>query len=93
MIDMKNRRSFSDALADRLELPGEALGELKLSVTGGRRTLVENHRGLLICTEERIALRSRRGTLSLSGSGLRIEAMNERELLIVGRLSRAEWEE
>ena len=93
MILLKKRMSFSGQLAERLELPGEALGELKLSVTGDCRALVENHRGLLTCTEERISLRTRRGILSLTGAELRIEAMNEGELLLAGRLSRVEWEE
>ena len=90
---MTKAMSFSTALAERLDLPGEAMGELKLSVTGTHRALVENHRGLLICTEELISVRAGRGTLSLTGRKLRIEAMNQRELLIVGSLSRAEWEE
>jgi sporulation protein YqfC len=90
---MKNGLTFSDALAERLELPGEALGMLKLSVVGDSRALVENHRGLLVCTQERVTLRGSRGSLSLYGEQLCIEAMNERELLLCGRLNRAEWEE
>lgn len=93
MIHLNKRMSFSGELAERLELPGEALGELKLSVTGDCRALVENHRGLLTCTEERISLRIRQGILSLTGVDLRIEAMNGRELLIAGRLYKVEWEE
>ena len=54
---------------------------------------MENHRGLLTCTEEMISVRTGRGTLSLIGAELRIQAMNQRELLILGRLDRAEWEE
>ena len=90
---LKRGMSFSGVLADRLELPGEALGDVKLSVTGRRQALVENHRGLLTCTEEMISVRTGRGTLSLIGAELRIQAMNQRELLILGRLDRAEWEE
>ena len=90
---MKKAHSIASELAERLELPGEALGEGKLSVVGAHRALIENHRGLLTCTEELISLRFGRGSLSLRGTALRIEAMNERELLLVGQISRVEWEE
>lgn len=90
---MKKHLSFAGELSERLELPGEALGELKLSVAGAHRALIENHRGLLCCTEELVSVRSERGSLSLRGTGLRIEAMNEKELLICGRLQLAEWDE
>lgn len=89
---MKKAALIAGALAERLELPGEAVGELKLSVVGRRRALIENHRGLLICTEERIAVRGMRGSLSLSGVGLSIEAMNEKDLLLSGKLERVEWD-
>ena len=37
-----SKPSFAGTLGDRLQIPGEALGELKLSVLG-------NHRALLPC--------------------------------------------
>ena len=90
---MKKQYSFASELLERLELPGEALGEGKLSVVGTRRALIENHRGLLSYTEELIAVRLGHGSLSIWGTELAIEAMNERELLIVGHIAHAEWEE
>lgn len=89
---MKKHWSFSGELAERLELPGEALGEGKLSVVSSRRALIENHRGLLHCTEELISVRLGRGSLQLYGTGLTIEAMNETEMLVCGKLERAEWD-
>ena len=89
---MKKQMSFAGALSERLALPGESLGELKLSVVGSRRALIENHRGLLCCTEELVSVRCGGGSLSLEGTELCIEAMNERELLVTGRLSLVKWE-
>ena len=90
MMRMKRAQSFAEPLSERLMLPGELLGELKISVVGTRRVLIENHQGLLLCTPELISVRGGRGSLSLRGSELRIEAMNERELLICGRIALAE---
>ena len=88
---MKKQGSFAGDLAERLALPGEAVGTGKLSVIGGRRAVVENHRGLLKCTEEEIAARTERGSVHIFGARLCLEAMNEKELLICGRLERVEW--
>ena len=92
MIFLKKAPMIAGAIAERLELPGEAVGELKLSVVDRHRALIENHRGLLACTEERIVVRGSHGSLSLSGVGLCIEAMNEKDLLISGKLERVEWD-
>ena len=80
------------SLADRLELPEEALdGAAKLTVTAGRRALIENHRGILEYSRERIAVAFGRERLSLIGEGLRIVAMNRKELLICGELKEVLW--
>ena len=89
---MKKQASFAGELAERLTLPGEAVGAGKISVVSGRRALIENHRGLLKCTEEEIAARTERGSVHVFGAGLYLEAMNEKELLICGRLERVEWD-
>ena len=67
-------------------------GAARLSVTAGKRVLVENHRGLLEYGPERIVVKTEAGKLVLSGSGLGIRAMDRRDLLIGGKLQCAEWE-
>lgn len=89
---MGEKLAFAGALEERLRLPGTALGELELRVLGDRRGLIANHRGLLHCTPELIAVRGRKGCLRVFGTQLRIEAMDGRDLLFSGRLERAEWE-
>lgn len=87
-----SKPSFAGTLGERLQIPGEALGELKLSVLGNHRALIENHRGLLHCTEELLAVRGECMSLRIIGAALRIEAMDGCDLLLSGRLERAEWE-
>ena len=80
-------------LAERLELPAEILpGSGCLTLSGGRRTLVEGHRGILEYTGQRITVSFGRQKLSLSGDSLQLRAMNAGELLVVGRIRTAEWE-
>lgn len=93
VLPVKSIKELPLELTERLELPEEALlGAAKLTVTGGRRALVENHKGVLEYGEERIVISAGRGRINISGAGLGIEAMNRRELLIKGRIQSVEWE-
>ena len=73
--------------AAALELPPEvALNEVKLSVVGGRELRAANHRGILIYESGRIVFRCSGGTVTVSGSGLRLTELNEERLRINGQL-------
>lgn len=89
---MKKLRGLPYELADRLELPEDVLlGSGKLTVTGGRSAVIENHRGVLEYTAERIVVAVPRGKVCLDGTGLRLKAMNKNELLVGGRIRNIEW--
>lgn len=89
---MKKKSCVVPGIADRLELPEEALGAPpRLTVTAGRRALIENHRGILEYSPERITVTFGREQLSLFGRELRIVAMNRRELLVRGQLQDVSW--
>ena len=89
---MKKLRELPYELADKLELPEDVLlGSAKLTVTGGRSAVIENHRGVLEYTAERIVVAVPRGKVGLDGTGLRLKAMNKNELLVGGRIRNIEW--
>ena len=86
------RNSIAGDLAERLEVPGEALGELRVQ-TVGRTALVENHRGLLAFGETCIVVAGARGRrLTLRGTKLCVQAMTKKEMLICGTLQAIEWD-
>lgn len=90
---MKKMRDIAENLAETLELPQEAFGTTaKLSITGGRRALIENHRGIAEYGRERIVVSTDKGRIIISGQELVLSAMNKNELLINGKISTAEWE-
>ena len=89
---MKKLRELPYELADKLELPADVLlGSGKLTLTGGRSAVVENHRGVLEYNAERIVVAVPRGKVCLDGTGLRLKAMNKNELLVGGRIRNIEW--
>lgn len=89
---MKKKQGVLPRLADRLELPEEALsGAAKLTLVAGRRALIENHRGILEYSPERITLSLGGARLSIYGQELRIAAMNRQEVLIRGEVQDISW--
>ncbi len=90
---MKKIKGLCADLAERLELPQEALGgAVKLTAVDDRRLLIENHRGVLAYGTEELCVAAGRGQIRLRGTSLRLQAMNDTELLVTGRLQSLEWE-
>jgi sporulation protein YqfC len=90
---LKTVRELPAALAECLTLPEELFpGGGRLTLSGGRQALIEGQRGILEYTPERLVVSFGREKLSLSGDGLKLQAMNAGELLVSGRIRTAEWE-
>ena len=89
---LKKMKMLASDLSEKLQLPEEALlGAAKLTVTAGRRVLIENHQGILEYGPAYIAVSTGKGKIALSGSGLTLLAMSGRELLIGGTVQMVEW--
>ena len=85
-------RKIAEKLCAELELPEDALlREAKISMTGGKRMLIENHRGLMSYSDTSIEVLTGEGKLSVLGSGFIIQAMQEKDLLICGNIRNVEW--
>ena len=83
----------AELLADRLELPGDALtGALKLTVTGRSRMLLENHKGIINYEENMISVDCGGMSLTVRGDSLSLGAMNKDDMLITGRFISIEFE-
>jgi len=77
-----------EKLSERLDLPAEALaGAPRVTLTGSDRVLVENHRGLLRYTETELEIACAHGLVRVRGAELLLRAMDERMLLITGRVT------
>lgn len=79
-------------IAERLDLPAEAAGLLKVTVMGRGRALIEQHRGLAGYTRERIEVLGGRTRLVINGEGLELAAMDREALLVTGRILSVEFE-
>ena len=63
---------------------GSALPLMEL--TGDRRLLIENHRGILEYSAERITVLVKFGTVSIIGTGLELCYISEKQLIVVGKI-------
>lgn len=87
------KQDLAKGLSRALDLPGEALGEAKLSALSDRSLLLENHGGLLHWSDTELLLRFGSGLLRVMGSGLWIRAMEGNRLALEGKLLCLEWKE
>lgn len=87
---MKKPALLSAELGERVSLAVN--GETEVRVSGRKRAVVENHRGVLEYTPERICLAAMAGKLSILGSELEISAMNSHSAVICGLISGVDWE-
>ncbi|MBQ7143782.1 MAG: sporulation protein [Oscillospiraceae bacterium] len=85
--------SWMERAARRLDLPAEAVGgTTRVTLTGADRVLVENHKGLLCCTDTEVAVSCGRGCIRISGAELLLRAMDAEMLVVTGRIAGVEVE-
>ena len=90
---VRRKKRDIDALAERLELPTEALGSLLVTAIGRRRVLIENHRGIVQYSDVYLCLNAEEGSFAVYGEGIRIHALGRHKMAIEGDIRSMEWEE
>lgn len=76
---------MKERFLDRLDLPEEpGFGETLVEVTGHRRVLIENHRGVTQYGSCRICVKVKFGCVSIMGGGLELTLMTKDQLIISG---------
>lgn len=84
---MDRRSGIFGKLADGVDLPGEAIpGQPLVELSGDRRVLIENHRGVTEYRKDRIGIRVSYGQIAVCGSGLELVRMSKEQLVIRGRI-------
>ena len=82
---MKRKGDWMQKLAEGLDLPGEPIPGLPLvEISGDRRVLVENHRGVCQYGPEQISVRVQYGVVSIQGNHLELARMSREQLIITG---------
>jgi len=86
------KENLIDRAADIFDLPGEIVaGMSRVTVTGGRRIFIENHKGILEYGEDVIAVNGGKVIIRLKGENLQLKSMSSSDLLITGRFNGIEF--
>lgn len=77
-----------EAMAEKLHLPKDiCAGALRVSMTGNCEAWVENYRGILEYTDEKILLQAKNCKVCFEGSGLSIVYYTNEDMKIKGCIS------
>lgn len=80
-------RRVQYSLAGMLEMPGDALMDLpKITVIGNWQISIENHRGLIEYTADKIRINTSNGALEIKGKGLIIRGILVDEIALDGQV-------
>ncbi len=84
---MRGVTDVIDLAVERLEIPAFGLHGLpRLTLTGDRELLVEQHRGLTRYSAGEITIALQKGSVRLTGKNLRLVAMDKEAVLIAGEI-------
>ena len=85
-------RKFRNWTVDALGLPGDLIFELpRITLVGGKQLLIENHRGVLHFSDERISLALHEGGLDVTGKGLVIKTIMPQEVMVEGHIAEIKY--
>lgn len=84
---MNRRENWMDRLASTLDLQQETiLRQPLVELTGERRVLIENHRGVTSYGTGQICVKVSFGSVEIQGCGLELCKMTRQQLIICGRI-------
>lgn len=91
-MEKRGRRPvLREKTAQMFDLPAEVIaGVPKLEIVGDSEFRMENHKGILSCSEDEIHISGGIYLVRVSGSGLEVRAMTGLEVYVTGKIDRVE---
>jgi len=84
----KNKDIISRAMADLLEIPKDLVLDIpKITLIGQSELFLENHRGIIEYSSQRMRINLSRGFLEILGNQLEIKALLPDEIKIEGDIN------
>lgn len=92
-MDRKGEKKWRQNLADLLELPREIMLNLpRLTIVGNLQCYLENHRGVIEYTAEKVRVSVNGGEIIVRGRELVIRYMGNEEIAIDGSIESVDYE-
>ena len=85
-------RNIKKRLIDILELPKEVVLNLPLiSITGREEMSIENYKGIIEYTEEKIRINTSAGVLKIEGKAMVLQQITSENIVIKGNIMKFEY--
>ncbi len=84
----KKRNQIRQTVADVLEFPPEVAMDLPKITLAGQMLLVENHKGIIEYSNQKIRLKVGGGWLEINGQNMILKAIRNEELAISGKVEK-----
>lgn len=73
-------------------VPSEALtGKQRIVLSGQDSLLIEQHRGIVSYTPDRLVVRMNEGRMNILGSEMKLQSYEKRELWVLGKIKSLEF--
>ena len=79
---------IKELISEKIEIPQEVITDVaKITIIGTKEVFVENYTELIECKEKSISLKYKKGMIEISGDGLKIRAIGEKNIAIFGEVA------
>lgn len=83
---MKNGRFMWEQMKQQGACTETSVFQTIVEILGDRRILIENHRGVVTYSKEKILVKVKYGTVSVCGRNLELTSMTKDQLVIFGNI-------
>lgn len=84
---LRRKKSKMEVLAGLLEIPDDLVFDLpRITLLGNQQLLVENHKGIIEYTAQRVRIQLTQGTLCVTGQNLTLGSLQAEQILIEGTI-------
>ena len=91
MERQKRDATLAERAVEYFDLPGQAVvGMNRITVTGGRKVQIENHKGIVEYGDQAIQIDGGKQLITVTGSRLSLKSMSNYELVIAGAIEKVE---
>ena len=90
---MKNRSAeIKESISELLELPKDIMLDLpRVTLIGNLQLYIENHKGIIEYSSQRIRINTKSGVMRITGKNLTIKTIVTEEIIIAGLISQIEF--
>lgn len=84
----RQKKRLEASLAGIFDIPPDVVLDLpRITMLGNMQLLVENHKGIIEYTPERVRLRLEPGELEIAGTGMTLSNLRAEQLLVEGTIT------